>query len=217
MHLSSSLWALIALFTLLASTQDETGKDQSEPGEELPPSYDGECSCSGLDYTDGGSYLVNGNSDDDFSFTSVFEGCFDAIITPVLVSPGAVGYECSPIDALEDGVEQASSCPVAYSEMMDGTWIIVLYAPEYDFTLQREFRLVIDREEVNTVIVTTETLYEEPAVVTGNCYDETDTVVQYIPGETTKIVSEIPRWSTAGVVTQYTITTVTQYAYCHWP
>jgi hypothetical protein len=33
-----------------------------------------ECTCSGLDYVDGGSYLMNANSDDEFTFTSVFEG-----------------------------------------------------------------------------------------------------------------------------------------------
>lgn len=30
------------------------------------------CTCTGLDYTDGGSYLVDGSSNDDFAFTSVF-------------------------------------------------------------------------------------------------------------------------------------------------
>jgi len=33
-----------------------------------------QCTCSGLDYTDGGSYLVDGNSENEFTFTSVFEG-----------------------------------------------------------------------------------------------------------------------------------------------
>ncbi len=35
---------------------------------------DGQCTCAGLDFTDGGSYLVDGNSDHDFAFTSVFSG-----------------------------------------------------------------------------------------------------------------------------------------------
>jgi hypothetical protein len=33
-----------------------------------------ECTCSGLDYADGGSYLINADSEDEFTFTSVFEG-----------------------------------------------------------------------------------------------------------------------------------------------
>jgi len=35
-----------------------------------------ECNCTGLDYTDGGSYLIDGNSDTKFSFNSAFYGVF---------------------------------------------------------------------------------------------------------------------------------------------
>lgn len=31
------------------------------------------CRCTGIDYSNGGSYLVDGSSDDKFTFTSVFE------------------------------------------------------------------------------------------------------------------------------------------------
>ena len=34
----------------------------------------GDCSCSGLDYTNGGSYLIDGTSDSKFAFTSEFAG-----------------------------------------------------------------------------------------------------------------------------------------------
>ena len=34
----------------------------------------GDCTCTGLDYTNGGSYLVDGSSNDNFTFTSVFQG-----------------------------------------------------------------------------------------------------------------------------------------------
>ena len=33
-----------------------------------------DCTCSGLDYTNGGSYLIDGSSDRQFVFTSQFEG-----------------------------------------------------------------------------------------------------------------------------------------------
>lgn len=37
-----------------------------------------ECSSTGLDYTNGGSYLIDGTSDDYFLFTSTFFGtCLD--------------------------------------------------------------------------------------------------------------------------------------------
>jgi hypothetical protein len=33
-----------------------------------------ECKCSGLDYTNGGSYFIDQSSKDVFTFTSLFEG-----------------------------------------------------------------------------------------------------------------------------------------------
>ena len=33
-----------------------------------------DCICSGLDYTNGGSYLIDGSSSKDFVFTSEFAG-----------------------------------------------------------------------------------------------------------------------------------------------
>ncbi|KAK3984688.1 hypothetical protein QBC44DRAFT_252319, partial [Cladorrhinum sp. PSN332] len=208
MQSSGYLWAFLASLTFAVTGQSDDHRQDED-------SVNPECSCSGLDYTNGGSYLVDGNSDDDFTFTSVFEGCFEATITPVLVSPDAIGYECSPVESQQDGVEQASACPIAYSEMISGMWIIVLDVPEHEFTVQRQFNLTIGSDDVNTVIVTTE--YQDPETTTGDCYSQTDTVIQYIPGPTTKIVSEIGRLSTAGIVTQYYATTVTENAYCHWP
>lgn len=37
----------------------------------------GTCKCTGIDYSNGGSYLVDGSSDENFTFTSVFEGEFE--------------------------------------------------------------------------------------------------------------------------------------------
>jgi len=90
----------------------------------------GDCDCYGLDYTNGGSYLIDGNSETKFSFTSQFEGtcpssrgsrfrigrlhtktgsCFDASIVPILISPEGYGYQCSPIESNLDNVEQVST------------------------------------------------------------------------------------------------------------
>ncbi len=35
-----------------------------------------DCTCSGLDYTNGGSYLVDGTSNKQFIFTSQFQGAY---------------------------------------------------------------------------------------------------------------------------------------------
>ncbi|KAK3361620.1 hypothetical protein B0T24DRAFT_496519, partial [Lasiosphaeria ovina] len=172
-----------------------------------------QCSCSGLDYTNGGSYLIDGTSDRDFTFTST-GACFASTITPILISPDGFGYQCSPI-ASNDGDEQPSECGVAYYQMRTGTWSIIIQAPDFDFTVQRQFNLTVGGA-VNTVVdVTTE--YAEPDFVTSDCYLPTDTVIYYVPGPTSHIVNTISRWSTLGPATQYYTSTIVDYAYCHWP
>ncbi|KAM7200016.1 hypothetical protein V8F33_004190 [Rhypophila sp. PSN 637] len=198
-----------------------------------------QCSCFGLDYTNGGSYLVDGNSDSNFAFTSVFTACIDSSITPILVSPEGIAYECTPIETQPDNTDQASQCAITYAEMRSGTWTIIIQSQDFDFTVQRQFSLTVGASNTVTVtetptitegvtstlepetvtewIVETETQYEEPEIVTEDCYEDTQTVYQYIPGPTTHIVSTNARWSTLGSVTEYYVTTVTQYPYCHWP
>lgn len=87
------------------------------------------CTCTGLDYTDGGSYLVDGSSNDDFSFTSVFRcklplrkktirnkltdqpaacGKPDTV-EPILLDPEGVGYLCTEINMGAEGQQQYSS------------------------------------------------------------------------------------------------------------
>ncbi|KAK3381116.1 hypothetical protein B0H63DRAFT_545490 [Podospora didyma] len=211
-YVATAFWALIVGIQILACGvhgQESSGDDpQVEP-----------CSCSGLDYTNGGSYLIDGTSEHNFTFTSVFNGCFDSVITPILISPDGLGYLCSPIESQPDGNEQPSECDVTYSQMKGGEWTIVVQAPDYDFTVQRQFNLTIGGA-ANTVVVTatpteyvgvTSTLpattvtdwvedvsteYFEPDIVTSDCYLPTDTVIYYIPGETTKFVNTVSRWST---------------------
>jgi hypothetical protein len=43
--------------------------------QDVPPSEgDVGCSCTGVDYTNGGSYLIDGSANLNFTFTSVFSG-----------------------------------------------------------------------------------------------------------------------------------------------
>lgn len=53
---SRSLWAFLAFVALGVLAADTAS-----------------CTCTGLDYTDGGSYLVDGSDNGDFTFTSVFQ------------------------------------------------------------------------------------------------------------------------------------------------
>ena len=57
------VWAVVG--ALLVSVRAQGTKDWGS---------DDLCSCAGLDYTDGGAYLVDGNSENDFTFTSTFSG-----------------------------------------------------------------------------------------------------------------------------------------------
>ncbi|KAK0742801.1 hypothetical protein B0T18DRAFT_329407, partial [Schizothecium vesticola] len=173
------------------------------------------CDCVGLDYTEGGSYLIDGYSDGLFSFTSVFEGaCFDASIVPILISPEGYGYLCSQIHSAEDGIEQVSTCEVSYADMNDGSWAIVIQSQENDFVVQREFDLTAGGS-ATAVIITTE--YAEPEIVTDDCYLEDETVFHYIPGPTSIFVNTVSRSLTLGTSTQYYQSTVTKWAYCRWP
>ncbi|KAM7220448.1 hypothetical protein V8F06_004227 [Rhypophila decipiens] len=175
-----------------------------------------QCSCFGLDYTNGGSYLVDGNSDSNFAFTSVFTGCIDSSIIPILVSPDGIAYECTSIETQPDNTDQASQCAITYAEMRSGAWTIIIQSQDFDFTVQRQFSLTVGASNTVTVtetptitegvtstlepetvtdwIVETETQYEEPEIVTEDCYEDTQTVYQYIPGPTTHIVSTNARW-----------------------
>jgi hypothetical protein len=65
MRFASLFWGSLA--TLLVGIYAQAVDDDVDGGAD-------QCTCSGLDYADGGSYLVDGNSDDDFTFTSAFEG-----------------------------------------------------------------------------------------------------------------------------------------------
>ena len=62
------------------SEGDGSGEHPAEgEGEhtEEPPPGPPVCSCSGLDYTNGGSYLIDASSTNDFVFTSEFSGMLE--------------------------------------------------------------------------------------------------------------------------------------------
>ncbi len=67
-----------------------------------------QCSCSGLDYVNGGSYLIDGGLQSQFTFNSIFTGCPDGFITPILVDPSGSQFKCSEIETQPDGSQQSS-------------------------------------------------------------------------------------------------------------
>ncbi|KAK0754869.1 hypothetical protein B0T18DRAFT_290158, partial [Schizothecium vesticola] len=113
------------------------------------------CTCTGLDYTDGGSYLVDGSSNDDFSFTSVFRSCGQPdTVEPILLDPEGVGYLCTEINMGAEGQQQYSSCQISYSDMYSGTWMIIIQADNVNFQVVREFKLTVQAVEKTTVTAT---------------------------------------------------------------
>ncbi|KAK3326200.1 hypothetical protein B0H66DRAFT_617092 [Apodospora peruviana] len=203
------------------------------------------CRCTGVDYSNGGSYLVDGSSSDDFTFTSVFDSCGEAdTIEPILVDPEGTQYLCTPISMQVDGQQQQSSCQIAYSQMYNGDWTIVLQADTVNFQVIREFRLTVTTpEKLTTTVtptvvvgitstpagVTIRTTVTQTSLVVGraptftdhNCAGggparSTQTETQWLPAPVTTIPVTIADTTTAGALTSYYQTTVAVSAACHY-
>lgn len=110
----TSLWVLLALLALRAS---------------------GTCTSYGVDYSNGGSYYIDGSSNQYFSFVTVFQGktgivtvtpwavqvrsrrggadaragCSQETISPVLVGPDGSVYTCSAIQTEPAGTQVTST------------------------------------------------------------------------------------------------------------
>ncbi|EAQ84688.1 hypothetical protein CHGG_08702 [Chaetomium globosum CBS 148.51] len=73
-----------------------------------------------------GSYDIDSESNEYFSFISVFQGCSQETISPVLVSPDDNVYACSDIKTQPAGTQVKSTCGIPYSAMSSGRWRIIL-------------------------------------------------------------------------------------------
>ncbi|KAL8357518.1 hypothetical protein RB601_009128 [Gaeumannomyces tritici] len=196
------------------------------------------CSSYGVDYSNGGSYYIDGSSNQYFTFISVFQGCSSELVSPVLVSPEGNQYACSAIQVGQSGVQVSSQCGIPFSVMRTGQWRIVVAGNQ--IAVQRTINLSVGVPERVTItatptvvigvtstpqavtvistIVQTQTLILAPATVTSsNCAVGTATVTVYPQGQTVTITSTVTRTSTQGTTTsQYTTTMVTT-AVCHYP
>ncbi|CAK7212709.1 hypothetical protein SCUCBS95973_001555 [Sporothrix curviconia] len=198
-----------------------------------------DCFGMGLDYTDGGSYLVAGSSNLSFTFHSTFEGCPDGFVTPILVDPLGNQYSCDDIESQPDDAQQTSTCKLLYSQMQTGNYTIIMQSTDFAYAAQREFMITVGNQGVVVVTVTpteyvgitvtpeaststnavieTQTVVDFPATVTSYCSVPTQTVLSYLPGTTSTIATVIQHWVTTGVVTNYYQTTLEVDAFCHWP
>ncbi|KAK7917328.1 hypothetical protein PG985_010936 [Apiospora marii] len=109
-----------------------------------------DCASYGVDFANGGSYNIDGSSNENFSFTTIFQGCSEESITPVLRDSNENSYGCSPINTTPEGTSVTSSCGIPYSQMWTGQWRIILSGRQ--IAVQRVINLTVGKPE--TVVVT---------------------------------------------------------------
>ncbi|KAK3686115.1 hypothetical protein B0T22DRAFT_483020 [Podospora appendiculata] len=201
----------------------------------------GTCTCTGIDYSNDGSYLVDGSDTSNFAFTSVFQSCDETdTIEPILVDPNGRQYNCTTLQIHENGEQQSSSCDIAYSQMSSGSWTIVLQADNVNFQAVRKFRLTVTAPDKVTITITptvvigvtstapaatTTTTFTQtslaigaPKTVTNHCGgSSTQTLTRWLPAPISTIDATIYRTQTDGpATTEYYLTTIGATASCHY-
>ncbi|KAK7946830.1 uncharacterized protein PG986_011151 [Apiospora aurea] len=109
-----------------------------------------DCTSYGVDFANGGSYNIDGSSNENFSFSTIFQGCTDETITPVLRDTNGNSYGCTSINTNPEGTAVTSTCGIPYSQMWTGQWRIILSGRQ--IAVQRIINLTVGKPE--TVVVT---------------------------------------------------------------
>ncbi|KAI1868842.1 hypothetical protein JX265_006821 [Neoarthrinium moseri] len=178
-----------------------------------------ECQSYGVDYSNGGSYEIDASSNQYFSFETVFQGCAQEIISPVLVDP-------------------KGNHGIPYSSMPSGQWKIILSGQQV--AVQRVITLTAGLPTTVTVIATptvivgvtstpkavtvirtvtqTQTYIVVPQTVTKGCNDGTTRTITITPTPATVIrTSTAVRTITDDTETSTSFTIITSTAVCHFP
>ncbi|KAK7973077.1 hypothetical protein PG996_007306 [Apiospora saccharicola] len=196
-----------------------------------------DCASYGVDFANGGSYNIDGSSNENFSFTTIFQGCAEESITPVLRDSDENSYVCSAINTMPEGTSVTSTCGIPYSQMRTGQWRIILSGRQ--LAVQRVINLTVGKPE--TVVITatptitigitstpeaitviatrtiTQTLILPPQTVTTPCNRPTYTVTITPTPPTVIRTSTAVRTETDRTVTSSVYVTITRSAYCHFP
>jgi len=195
------------------------------------------CTSYGVDFSNGGTYDIDSESNEYFSFITVFQGCSQETISPVLVSPDDNVYACSDIKTQPAGTQVKSTCGIPYSAMSSGRWKIIISGDQ--ISSQRTISLTVGvpkttrvtvtptitigytttarAQTVLTTLVLTETLIIVPRTVTTRCSGATRTVTSLQQGPTAVVTSTAIRTVTDNQVTSYWTTTASETASCHYP
>ncbi|XXH03349.1 hypothetical protein Hte_009747 [Hypoxylon texense] len=182
-----SLWLVISLFTLKALAA---------------------CSSYGVDYVNGGSYDVDATSNDNFTFTTIFQGCEPETVKPVLLDPSGNQHPCSAVNTTPDGEQVTSTCWSDQHSSRIKYFCSVLTA--------------ISRSKSNSAVATyrtvskTATVTRAPETITAPCAGITQTVTITPKAPTVTSTYTITRTVTDKKVTSHSTVTVTKTAYCHY-
>ncbi|KAI1136175.1 hypothetical protein F5Y05DRAFT_113097 [Hypoxylon sp. FL0543] len=210
-----SLWFMISLFAIGALTQ---------------------CSSYGVDYVNGGSYDVDSTSNDNFTFTTIFQGCEQESVKPVLLDPSGSQHPCSAVNTTPAGQQVTSTCELKYSAMTSGLYKIIMQGEKIG--VQRTIALTVgtpttiiitatptvvvgvtstpDASTVYETVSQTQTVTLKPGTVTKSCEGTTQTVTITPVAPTVHTTYTITRTVTDKKTTKHTTTTVTKTAYCHY-
>lgn len=197
-----------------------------------------QCVSYGIDFANGGDYYIDSSSNTYFSFVTVFQGCAQESINPVLVDPRNNRYSCSSISTQPEGRQVTSTCGIPFSAMYSGDWTIIIAGEAVQ--VQRTVSLTVGEPEevtvtatptivlgitstaravtVQTTIDQTVSLILVPSTVTAQCGDGvTQTVTDFQNVPTVVVESTVTRTETNGQITSRWQTTETTNARCHYP
>ncbi|KAI1207352.1 uncharacterized protein F4807DRAFT_435485 [Annulohypoxylon truncatum] len=210
-----SLWLVVGLFALKVLAQ---------------------CSSYGVDYVNGGSYDIDSSSNKNFTFTTIFQGCDQETITPLLIDPNNAQYPCSAVNTTPAGQQVTSTCPITFSAMASGLYKIVMQGE--NIGVQRTIALtagtpatitftatptvtvgITSTPNATTVyktIVQTHTSTLKPGTIKAPCDGITQTVTITPVAPTVTTIYTITRTITDKKTTKQTTTTLTKTASCHY-
>ncbi|KAI1389434.1 uncharacterized protein F4822DRAFT_199988 [Hypoxylon trugodes] len=194
------------------------------------------CSSYGVDYVNGGSYDIDSSSNDNFTFTTMFQGCNQESVTPLLIDPSGVQHLCSAVNTTPDGEQVTSTCAITYSNMTSGLYKIVISGT--NIGVQRTIALTVgtpatiiitatptvvvgvtstpDATTIYKTIAQTKTIVLSPGTVTKPCDGTTQTVTVTPSAPTVTSTYIITRTITDKKTTKHSTTTITKTATCHY-
>ncbi|KAI1767325.1 hypothetical protein GGR53DRAFT_123575 [Hypoxylon sp. FL1150] len=209
-----SLWLIIGLFTLRTLAA---------------------CSSYGVDYVNGGSYDIDASSNDNFTFTTIFQGCEQETVKPVLLDPSGSQHPCSAVSTTPAGEQVTSTCEMRYSDMTSGLYKITILG--MSIGVQRTIALTVGTPSTITITATptvivgvtstppastifetisqTQTTTLAPGTVTAPCAGITQTITITPKAPTITSTHTITRTVT-DKVTSHSIVTITKTASCHY-